>query len=104
MTQLGNIEDVFEKFLRNQSLQIQERLAQRDPHIPENALKRILDAFVTEEGTKRPISYTRKENEIELELKWQSELGQYPLTQALEDLEKSRILRFEDNRMELAHD
>ena len=57
----GKIEDVLNKFLKEQEDALQRHIEEKHPGIPENIVRKVLDAFVTEEGTKRPIRFTRGE-------------------------------------------
>lgn len=104
---LGNIEDVLEKFLRFQAQQIQTNLAAATPGIPDDAVRQVLDLFVTEDGTKRPVPYERKNGQVVLEEKMAAKLAQLPpaaVQEILARLEQVRILRFTENLIELAHD
>lgn len=104
---LGNIEDVLEKFLRFQAQQMQKDLGAADANLPDDAVRQVLDLFVTEDGTKRPVPYTRQEGQVVLEENQAAKLAQLPLSavrEILGRLEKVRILRFTENLIELAHD
>ena len=107
IAQLGNIQDVLGKFLQEQEqLLIQAINAEFGQQI-EVRIQNLLDAFVTEEGTKRPIHYQRIEHNIILEEKanqYVFNLSTPMLSYALERLIAARILRDQDNRLELAHD
>ncbi len=103
----GRIENVLEKFLREQELNIQTQLLQTFPDISTQAIRQVLDAFVTEEGTKRPVRFRRQGANLVLDEKVQELLPELPaaaLTQGLEALERSRIVRFTGENIELAHD
>lgn len=104
---LGRIENVLEKFLSEQQTAIQQRLVQQFAQVEPETVKKILDAFASEEGTKRPVGFTWKNKALLVETRWA------PLFQTLAPealgvccrlLEQARILRFNDEHMELAHD
>lgn len=103
----GRIENVLEKFSQEQESSIQSQLLQKYPKLPPQTVRQVLDAFVTEEGTKRPIRFQRKGKEIVVDEKIKELLPEMPasaLTECLESLERSRILRFAGEIIELAHD
>lgn len=105
--QFGAIANVLDRFLEERVIAVQEDLAKQFPNIDEHRVRQILDAFTTEEGTKRPINVERKEKEIILSEKAPSFLKQLDnriLAEALLQLERSRILRSDDDSFELAHD
>ncbi|MBK9736206.1 MAG: ATP-binding protein [Saprospiraceae bacterium] len=105
--ELGNIEEVLEKFLRLQTQQMQTSVQTTYQDLPVDAVRQILDLFVTEDGTKRPVSYERKEGKVFLEEKQAIKLATLPMPairEILDRLEKVRILRFTENLIELAHD
>ncbi|PHN00895.1 ATP-binding protein [Flavilitoribacter nigricans] len=91
----GNIEDVLGDFLSRQTLAIQLHAASRFPNINANAVNKLLNAFVTLEGTKRPL---RKE-EVRV-----GKLEKDQINFIVDELEQKRILRFDNKRLELAHD
>ena len=105
----GLIEDVLEKFLLQQEKQLQEQLNARHTDLPQNTVWLVLDVFVTEEGTKQPVRFQRasdaKEIEVEEKVKaFVPNLSSKALSDCLEALEDSRLLRFFDDTIELAHD
>ncbi|MBK7871613.1 MAG: hypothetical protein IPJ74_13540 [Saprospiraceae bacterium] len=103
----GQIENVLEKFLREQETAIQVQLSQEHRDVPPQIVRQVLDVFVSEEGTKRPIRFERVNKHIILEEKFQELLPSLPehlLTNCLEALEHNRLLRFTDENIELAHD
>jgi len=105
--ELGNIEDVLEKFLRAQAQQMQRELEAANPGLPDDAVRQVLDLFVTEDGTKRPVPYVRQDGQVVLEENQAAKLALLPLPvvrEILDRLEKVRILRFTENLIELAHD
>ncbi len=104
---LGQIDNVLERFLREQQTSIQRQLEQDFPEISEDAVQKVLDAFVSEEGTKRPVEYSRTDNSIRMEPRWMALF--HPLDASALDrcctlLEQARLLRFDDRHIELAHD
>lgn len=107
IAELGDIEDVLEEFLRHQAHHLQQELLTTWPQLPPDAIRQILDIFVTSEGTKRPILYKRVDGQIVLSEKIATQLAHLPLAavrEALEKLEHLRILRFSEKQIELAHD
>ena len=104
----GEIDDVLEKFLEEQvsNLQMELEAGEYADQIPAHAVRKVLDAFVTDDGTKRPVYY-EKDAFITLADEVGSLLSNIPtkpLTWILESLENSRILRFSKEYIELAHD
>ncbi|MCB0856182.1 MAG: hypothetical protein KDD63_28375, partial [Bacteroidetes bacterium] len=96
-----------EKFLQQQRKEIQAKLSLSYPNLPADATQVVLDMFVTEEGTKRPVLYERVDGEIQLEARLQKQLNDIPasaLQEILTSFEQARILRFTENQVELAHD
>lgn len=105
----GSIEHVLEKFLHRQETTIQEQLSSLYPDWPEGGVQSVLDSFVTEEGTKRPVAFRYQEPDKHI-LVEESILQLLPflampaLSNCIEMLEQSRLVRFSDNIIELAHD
>jgi hypothetical protein len=103
----GKIDDVLERFLEEKENEIQDQLNDQHPELPNNTVNQIINQFVTEDGTKKPIYFSRQVDEIVFEPKIYDALPKLPqsiITQTILDLEKSRLLRFSDNSIELAHD
>ena len=102
----GTIEDVLDKFLDEQIKLIQEKLSIDGNIISKDLAKNILDAFVSEDGTKRPISIDRQGNLITIKEgnKDFPEFDPQLLTQCIKSFENARLLRVNDESMELAHD
>ncbi len=103
----GKIDDVLERFLDEKENEIQDQLKNQNPELPKSTVNQIINQFVTEDGTKKPIYFSRKEDEIVFEPKIYDALPNLPktiITQTILDLEESRLLRFSDNSIELAHD
>ncbi len=92
---VGDIGKVLGDFLDEQKDTIQQALQNRFSGIEPRAVQKVLNAFITLEGTKRPL----RRNQVKIP-------GMDPekIDFCLEQLEKSRILRFEDGLFELAHD
>ena len=103
----GNIEDVLERFLIQQSQDIQKMMKNQFPKLPDDIVQKILDGFVSEEGTKRPIKYNLVNEEVILEPNDQSffpNMDSEPFTKCLNAFKNSRLLRFDQETIELAHD
>jgi hypothetical protein len=104
----GSIEGVLQRFLLQQEQQISEQL-QRDysrAGISPKTIRAVLDVFVTEEGTKRPIPFKLVEDEYELpeRILEKFHLQNPALSQCFHYLENSRILRIREESFEIAHD
>ena len=103
----GTIDNVLEKFLEEQQTTIQNTLYTQDSTVSDGAVKAVLNGFVSDEGTKRPVRYTRFNNGITL---GEAEQGFFPklnpttLTTCLTALEAARLIRSDDDSIELAHD
>ncbi|MGN6507955.1 MAG: ATP-binding protein [Chitinophaga sp.] len=103
----GGMQEVLERFIRERITVIQDQLETEFPGIPEDFVSNVLDAFVTPEGTKRPLAYVRINDGI-----WFT--GQVPaylqkragniMIRCLNEMEKNKILRTEGLTYELAHD
>ncbi|AXE16535.1 hypothetical protein DR864_01730 [Runella rosea] len=103
----GTITNVLEKFLKEQQERILAQLMKQDPGIPESTVKLVLDGFVTDEGTKRPISYGRQDGlriPDKAQMKYFPPLSAPILSSCLKELEAAKILRSDDDNIELAHD
>lgn len=103
----GAIGNVMKKFLDEQQARINGVLRQRYKNMPEDAVQRVLDSFVTLEGTKRSIGYHMDGERLVLERKMNKKIGALHkgmLPEILQQLERSRILRKDDDSFELAHD
>jgi len=102
----GDINNVLEKFLREQTEELQKKL-EEDYSVPPQTVRRLLDAFVTEEGTKRPVRLRAAQvgpMPVAGELKPVEGLSEAALSRCLTALEDSRLLRIADDTAELAHD
>ena len=99
LDQIGAIGDVLRDFLEEQAIRIQRTLNQVHSNLPEDAIWQILSPLATLEGTKEPL----------LEADLLQSLNHLPpavIRAGLQELDKSRIIRFDENenRYELAHD
>ena len=104
--EFGRIDDVLERYLEEQTARIGGLVKKQFPNAPENAVRTVLDAFATEEGTKRPVDFSWNGELVELrgEAEKRIALPTPLLSSILEELQTARILRFADARIELAHD
>ncbi|HOY18383.1 MAG TPA: hypothetical protein PLC89_13845 [Haliscomenobacter sp.] len=106
----GNIESVLARFLAEQERSLQAELRQQFGNgIPEQAVRQVLDLFVSEQGTKKPRIYRRDEQGLHLSdteelLLLLVQLSPAALSYALNQLYESRLLRERDDALELAHD
>lgn len=92
---VGSIDRVLTDFFDTQTREILVALQQKYPDLPENALNQVLNKFATLDGTKQPFKRNALNN-----IGLKEEQLDFCLTQ----LEKARILRFEEDTYELAHD
>lgn len=104
----GRIEDVLGRFLNQQIVHLEGQVKKEWPKAPEKVVFRVLDVFVTEQGTKRPIRYHLGKNEqINLEqdaADWLSDIPVGAVHFICESLANARLLRQSDETLELAHD
>lgn len=105
----GTIDKVLDRFMGEQIQLIQEKLIAHDPDTPSDTVKLVLDGFVSDEGTKRPVRYTRvgSKGMIRIEPTQQEffpALSDDSLTICLQELERAKILRSEYDIIEIAHD
>jgi hypothetical protein len=104
---IGKIDNVLERFLEDQIKEIHQTLLQQHKNLPSSIVQTVLDGFVSEEGTKKPINYTQSGKDIQLTDKTTDALTQIPaalLSDVLHHLLQNRILRQNDESLELAHD
>ena len=105
--EFGQIDDVLGRFLQQQEVSLQNQLKAKFSDFPDDGLRKVLDAFVTESGTKRPVNYQRVGEEVQIV---DSHQGYFPtvstasLNECIHQLEQSRILRATEDSLELAHD
>jgi len=103
----GKIKQVLDRFLQEQKDEIQVQLKTAFPQAPENCVSDLLDCFVTYDGTKLPVPYTKGEGHYRLRKKAPEYLRQlHPeiLKYVLDKLDDNRILRNDGSCFELAHD
>ena len=103
----GEITDILERFLKEQTNALQKELKEDFPAIQDNFVWQALDDFVTGEGTKRVIPFQRVDDNIRLDTNSTSFLGDLTtplLNSTLNGLETRRILRSDEQIYELAHD
>lgn len=103
----GEIEEVINKFQQQQKIYLQKTLQKKHGDFPAHAVREVLDAFVTREGTKRPIYYYREKECIFIHPAYQKyfpDLDDSALSDVIQELEKVRLLRARADSYELAHD
>lgn len=103
----GTIDNVLDKFLAEQQAEIQIQLSQKEPSLRPDTVRQLLDAFVSDEGTKRPIRYIRENDKIRLEAAEQNifpKISPEALTFCLTAMDSARLIRSDGKSMELAHD
>ena len=103
----GEIKDVLEKFLEQQEKSLTKELKKKHENLKQDTLQRLLDGFVTEDGTKRPMAYDREDGHITINENVKKFLPLLPpelLDDCIDALEASRLLRVSDDSIELAHD
>ena len=104
---IGKIDNVLERFLEDQTRELRVQLVQKYKTVKPNVIQNVLDVFVSEEGTKRPVAYKQSGNDIILAEDAAVTLKDIPapmLTEILNTLQGDRILRRSDENFELAHD
>lgn len=104
---VGRIDNVLERFLDDQTRELRVQLVQKYKTVKPNIIQDVLDVFVSEEGTKRPVSYKQSGNDIILAEEVTAGIKDIPLpmlTEILNTLQNDRILRRTDDSFELAHD
>lgn len=104
---LGRIENVLDVFLSDQTQAIQADMTGKFPGWPSNGVSRVLDGFVSEEGTKRPVGIRRKGEHLVVVSGMENlfhPLDAQPLQYCFHALEQRRLLRSTGEQLELAHD
>jgi hypothetical protein len=104
---IGRIDNVLERFLEDQTRELRVQLVQKYKSVKPNVIQNVLDVFVSEEGTKRPVAYKQSGEDIILAEEASATLKDIPpamLTEILNTLHQDRILRRGDENFELAHD
>lgn len=109
IAEFGKIDEVLKKFLQQQQVDLQYDLQLKHPGLPPEAVRQLFDAFVTADGTKRPIGFSREKDSEQIILDKNAQkliagIAAAPLTECLEALEQRRLLRFTEDTIELAHD
>ena len=90
----GKIDDVLERFLEEQENQIQQELGEKHPELPDNTVGQIINQFVTEDGTKKPIYLSQTGEDVIFEAKIYEALPNIPkpvIKQTILDLEKKSL-------------
>lgn len=93
--QIGGIEDILGDFLEQQTSILQEEVEKTYPGISPTAVRKVLSAFVTLEGTKLP--GTKDSVKV-------SQLNHEQTGFIIDQLEENRLLRYENGLFELSHD
>ncbi|MFN0217000.1 MAG: SUMF1/EgtB/PvdO family nonheme iron enzyme [Saprospiraceae bacterium] len=106
---LGTIENVLDEFLLEQRQGIQQKLEERFPNESgtEYAVDHVLSAFVSAEGTKRPISVTEEDGYLAIGERQRAlfpALSPEVLSWCIQQLTQARILRPSGGGYELTHD
>ncbi len=107
ISDFGKIDKVLIRYLDEQIVRIQARLIELTPDVPTDAVRLVLNGFVSDEETKRPVRYVRVGTTIEIEASQRTyfpKLSTPALTLCFDELEKAKLLRFEPNTVEIAHD
>lgn len=103
----GTIDKVLDTFLEEQIQLIQGKLLAHDSATLPDTVKLVLDGFVSDEGTKRPVRYMRMDGYVVIDHAQQDffpSLSVIILTICLDELERAKILRSEYDVIEIAHD
>jgi hypothetical protein len=103
----GKIDNALDQFLQEQVQRIQTQLRRQYPNADSDAVRKVLDAFVTEEGTKRPIQYQQKGETLVVDSRLQALFQPVTPEQTAyccQQLEQARLLRMDNEHIELAHD
>lgn len=104
---LGDIEDVLGRFLDEQKWQIQASTKLQFVDVQDDVVLTVLDAFVTPEGTKRPVAFIGNEENLLLDphvAQWLNGIKVKTLRYIIHQLANRRIIRQTENSLELAHD
>ncbi|RPE05370.1 ATP-binding protein [Chitinophaga lutea] len=107
----GKMTEVLNRFIRERLDVIQDVLEKEFPGIPGDFVSNVLDAFVTPEGTKRPLAYYRITDGKTSSIWFTGQVAPYLqkrpgnlMLRCLQELEKNKILRTDGQTYELAHD
>ncbi len=104
---LGRIDNVLERFLEDQTKTLQKTLEEKYGDVNSKFIQTVLNVFVTDEGTKNPVSYVMDGEHIVLSNEAATFLNNIPaemLTDMINILHSDRILRKDSKNIELAHD
>lgn len=104
---IGKIDNVLERFLEDQIREIRVELVEKYKTVKPNIVQQVLDVFVSEEGTKRPVGFKQSGETIVLAEEAAATLNDIPapmLTDIINALHQDRILRRGEEHFELAHD
>jgi Leucine-rich repeat (LRR) protein len=106
ITDCGLISSVLESFLREKVGELQESMAKKHPGLPADAVKTLLNTFVSALGTKRPMPYQLAGSQVQLLFPPEvlRDFGAAFIHDTLRALEQNRILRDSGETFELAHD
>ena len=96
ITEAGKLGDVMAGFLDEQEKAIETTLAAQGAKVPPGGIARLLEEFVSADGTKQPSTYEQVLARIPSARPW--------LQSAIDLLQSSRLLRSVDGHYELAHD
>ena len=96
ITEAGKLGDVMAGFLDEQEKAIETTLVAQGAKVPPGGIARLLEEFVSADGTKQPSTYEQVLARIPSARPW--------LQSAIDLLQSSRLLRSVDGHYELAHD
>jgi hypothetical protein len=99
LNQTGDVSNVLNSYLDEQAHDIQTKLS-----LPDNAIMKVLDFFVTAEGTKQPIAYKLANDQFVVSKIEVPGLTGQLLSDCLLELGRARLVRWDDGFLELAHD
>ena len=104
----GGIDDVLPIFLTSQVDRIQQLLGEQHAVQQGEVVSQVLDGFVSQDGTKRPLRFhTVDAQHIEVDAKdaqFLPKLESDVFATCLQELERSRLIRSDQEYYELAHD
>ncbi len=104
---LGTINDILENFLLKSRDNLQVKLSSKYSALSSSFVHDLLNEFVTDEGTKRPIKYKIENKKIHLDQRIRNIFSDTPeaaFTETIKTLKENRIIRDNDYILELAHD
>ncbi len=105
--EFGHIGNVLERFLIERKAIIQKGLNEKFPQADPQLVNRVLDVFVNDQGTKRPIQYKIDGNSVALKgsaAEYLQNFKKEELRYLLVEFTKNQILRTDGTSYELAHD